>query len=209
MKSAIVLAGGYSTRIGEDKSVLKLAGKPLLQHIVDSVRDHVEEIVIVTNSQERVKAYSKLAGREARIVTDSIDQKSPLIGAMSGFGAAKGQLSLLLPSDTPFISGKIASFLFDACVGKAAAIPKWPNGQIEPLHAVYETATARDAAQAAFKEGKMDMRSMIEKMSQVRYVSTLVLEQFDAKLLTFFNINTHNDLMRAEAMMWQQNRIEH
>jgi molybdopterin-guanine dinucleotide biosynthesis protein A len=104
---------------------------------------------------------------------------------------------LLLPFDTPFISRKVISLLFELCLNRAAVIPRWPNGHIEPLHAVYRTAPALEAAKAAVAEKKLKVRAMIEKLSGVRYVSTLVIQQLDPELRTFFNVNTPADLKNA------------
>jgi molybdopterin-guanine dinucleotide biosynthesis protein A len=124
-----------------------------------------------------------------------------LIGALTGFGSAHGKYALLLPFDTPFVSKEVVSLLFELCLGKAAAIPRWPNEQIEPLHAVYQTKLALEAAKSAVSEGKLTMRAMIEKLRGVRYVSTLVIQQLDPDFKTFFNINTPLDLKKAMAMV--------
>jgi len=50
-KSAIILAGGSSTRFNTDKGVLELDGKPLLSYVIDAVEGLVEEIIVVTNTQ--------------------------------------------------------------------------------------------------------------------------------------------------------------
>ena len=200
-KSAIVLAGGFSSRFGEDKGVLELANKPLIKHVVDAVRPFVDEIVVVTNSEERVRKYAAVVGGQTRFAVDSCESKGPLIGALTGFEGARGKYALLLAFDTPFVSGEVVSLLFDLCLSKAAAIPRWPNGQIEPLHAVYQTAVALEAATSAVAEGRLDMRGMIERMRGVRYISTLVMLQVDPELRTFFNINTPLDLRKALAMV--------
>lgn len=101
----------------------------------------------------------------------------------------------------PFVSRETISLLFELCTGKAAVIPRWPNGNVEPLHAVYHTKMAFEAAKAAVAEGKLHMRAMIENLRGVRYVSTLVIQQLDPELRTFFNINTFADLKMATAMV--------
>ena len=196
-KSAIVLAGGFSSRFGEDKGVLELAGKPLIRHVVDAVRPFVDETVVVTNSEDRVKKYAAVAGGNTRVAVDSCEARGPLIGALTGFEVARGKYALLLAFDTPFVSGGVVSLLFDLCLSKAAAIPRWTNGQIEPLHAVYQTSLAFEAGQSALAEGRLDMRGMIERMRGVRYISTLVIQQLDPELRTFFNVNTPLDLRKA------------
>jgi molybdopterin-guanine dinucleotide biosynthesis protein A len=196
-----VLAGGFSSRFGEDKGVVKLAGKPLLSHVVDSVRPAVDEVVVVTSSIDRVEQYKHLVRKDVRFAVDSRESEGPLIGALTGFDFAAGRYAILLPFDTPFVSAEVVSLLFDLCVGRSAVIPRWPNGQIEPLHAVYKVAEAKAAAEAAVCEGRLDMRGMIERMRGLRFLSTLVLLEVDPGLRSFFNINTPLDLKKAEVML--------
>ncbi len=200
-KSAVVLAGGESSRFGKDKGIVNLLGKPLINWVINSIRPMVNEIVIVTCCHEKIVDYSEVVGSDVKFAIDKTDSKGPLIGALSGFSTATGEYVLLLPADTPFVSRKVVALLFDLAKGRSAAIPRWPNGQIEPLHAVYQTKEALDAADAAIKEGRLDMRSMIERMQGLRFVSTLVIEQLDPKLETFFNINTPFDLRRAGELL--------
>lgn len=200
-KSAIVLAGGFSSRFGQDKGVIELANKPLIQHVVDSISPIVDEIIVVTNSEEGSMKYAKSLKLEINFAVDISKLRSPLIGALTGFGAAQGEYSLLLPFDTPFVSREVVLLLFELCVTKAAVVPKWPNGYIEPLHAVYKTKYALKAAKMAVAQGKLKVSAMIKKLRGVRYVSTLVIQQLDPELRTFFNVNTPEDLKNAEAML--------
>jgi molybdopterin-guanine dinucleotide biosynthesis protein A len=200
-RTAIVLAGGSSTRFGEDKGVLELGNKPLLRHVTDAVSSIVDEIIVVTNSRERIAKYSKVVGTKVDFALDICESEGPLIGALTGFEKTHGKYALLLPVDTPFVSREVINLLFDLCPNRSAVIPKWPNEQIEPLHAVYQTRIAMEAAKQAVNEGKLNLRAMIEKMRFVRYVSTLVIQQLDPNLKGFFNINTPLDLKKANSML--------
>jgi len=200
-RSAIVLVGGVSSRFGQDKGLMEIANKPLIKYVLDAVSPVVDEIILVSNSQDRVAEYAKVVATDVRFAIDLCESKGPLIGALTGFEFAHGKYALLLPFDTPFVSRDVVSLLFELCLGKAAAIPRWPNGQIEPLHAVYQTKAALEAAKIAVSEGKLNVRAMIEKLRGVRYVSTLVIQQLDPELKTFFNINTPLDLKKAIAMV--------
>jgi len=199
--SAVILAGGFSRRFGQDKGLIDLGGKPLVLHVVDRVSKVVDETVVVVSLSVQKEKFESLLGRKANVVVDKHENQSPLVGALTGFESAKSVYSLLLPCDTPFISSQIAKFLLDICVNRGAAIPKWPNGYIEPLQAAYHTKLASTAAKKALEQGKLDLRSMITHLRGVRYVSTMVLRQMDPKLLTFFNINTPGDLKRAESLL--------
>ena len=200
-KSAIILSGGSSSRFSEDKGVLELDNKPLLNHVVDAVKGLVDEVIVVTSSKERVDLYSKIVSSKVRYAVDVCESKGPLIGALTGFEDAEGKYSLLLPFDNPFVSRDVVSLLFELCIGKSAAVPRWTNSQIEPLHAVYQTKQALEAAKKALAENELDMQAMVSKMIGVRYISTLVIEQLDPDLRTFFNINAPLDLKKAMIMI--------
>jgi molybdopterin-guanine dinucleotide biosynthesis protein A len=205
-RSAIVIAGGFSSRFGQDKGVLKIANKPLIRYVVDAVSLVVDETVVVTNSQERVMKYAKITGSDVKFAVDVCKLRSPLVGALTGFGVVHGKYSVLLPFDTPFVSCKVVSLLFELCVNRPAVIPWWPNGNIEPLHAVYQTEQALKAAKSAVAEEKLNMRGMIEKLRGVSYVSTMVIQQLDPDLRTFFNINTPADLEKAMTIVRARKR---
>lgn len=200
-KSAIVLAGGFSSRLGQDKGLLPLMNKPLVKHILDIIDTIVDERIVVVSSKSQAESYMKVAGSSVKILIDKLNIQSPLVGALTGFKEAMGRYTLLLSCDTPFVSKNVLSLLFDLSPNKNAVIPRWPNGYIEPLQAVYCTNPALEAAEKALGEGKLNMRSMVDKLRGVRYVSTLVLKQLDPELETFFNVNTPLDLKRAERIL--------
>jgi molybdopterin-guanine dinucleotide biosynthesis protein A len=200
-KSAIILAGGFSSRFGQDKGLLRLADKPLIGHILNAISKTVDEKIVVVSSKSQAENYSKVMGSEVKVVIDEGNVQSPLVGALKGFKEASNEYSLLLPCDTPLISKDILSLLFDLCPNKNAVIPRWPNGYIEPLQAVYCIKPALEAAKKALNEGKLNMQSMVDKLRGIRYVSTIVLRQLDPELDSFFNVNTPMDLKRAERML--------
>jgi molybdopterin-guanine dinucleotide biosynthesis protein A len=199
--SAIVLAGGFSTRFGQDKALLQLGSQPLILHVLDRVSSIVDEEIVVASTEKGRSHLQKVVTHKIDVVVDEVKIQTPLAGAYTGFNHAKNEYSLLLSCDTPFINAKIAKFLLETCVNKTASIPRWPQGHIEPLQAAYHTKSALATAKVALDEGRLDMNSMIARMREVRYVSTLVLEQLDPKLYTFFNINTQADLKSAESLL--------
>ncbi len=199
--SAIILAGGISKRFGQDKGLVKLAGKPLIILVLEKVSEVVDEIVLVVNSDAQKRKFAGAIGKKASIVQDRTNIQTPLVGAVVGFETVQSDYALLLACDTPYLSSKILSFLLEMSINKAAAIPRWPNGNIEPLQAAYNAKAAAQAAEISLKEDKLNMRSMIDSIRNVRYISTIALRQFDPTLKTFVNINTPSDLRRAEALM--------
>ncbi len=199
--SAIILAGGLSTRFGQDKGLLTLANKPLIKHVLDALGNIVNERIVVASSKTHAENYTKALGSNVKVVTDKGKIHSPLAGASTGFEEAAEAYSFLLPCDTPLVSREILCLLLDLSVNKTAVIPRWPNCYIEPLQAVYHTISALEATRGALEEGGMTMQSMVNKLRGVRYISTLVLQQLDPDLKTFFNINTPLDLKKAENLL--------
>jgi len=198
-RSAVILAGGSATRFKNgDKCLFELNGKPLLNHAVDAVRNLVEEIIIVTNTQKRADSYAKIISTKAQFALDVAEAKGPLMGALTGFEAAQGEYTLLLSADNPFVSKKVIELLFDLSAGKNAVIPRHTNMQIEPLHAVYNTTQALKVTKETIEQNQFDMHSMVEQLRGIRYISTLVIEQLDPELKTFTNINTPQDLKKAK-----------
>ena len=204
-KSAIILAGGFSHRFGQDKGLLQLANKPLIKYVLDAISTLVDEKMVVASSKVQAENYANVLGSDVNVLIDVDDAQSPLVGALTGFKEAHGEYALLLPCDTPLVSRDVISLLFELCINRNAVIPRWPNGYIEPLQAVYCTKPAYEAAKNALSEGKLNMQSMVDRLRVVRYVSTLVLEQLDLELRTFFNINTPLDLRNAENMLKRSN----
>lgn len=200
-RAAIVLAGGFSKRFGQDKGLVNLAGKPLAMHVLERASEVADEVLVVVSSESQKEAYSSLVSNENKIVVDHENVRSPLVGALTGLANTCTEYSLLLPCDTPFVSGKVIELLFETCVGVDAAVPRWPNDYIEPLQAVYRTNSALDATRQALGHGEMRPLNMICLLRRARYLSTLVIQQLDPHLTTFFNVNTPLDLAKAEKMI--------
>jgi molybdopterin-guanine dinucleotide biosynthesis protein A len=181
--------------------LLLLANRPLVRHVLDAVNGLVKEAIVVVSSRVQERNYAKCAGPNVRVLADASNVQTPLVGALTGFKSVEEEYSLVLSCDVPLVSKNVLSLLLDLSTNKSAAIPRWPNGWIEPLQSVYCTKLAEEAAQGALKEGRLNMQAMIDRLRGIRFVSTLVLEQLDPGLRTFFNVNTLLDLKKAEAIL--------
>jgi molybdopterin-guanine dinucleotide biosynthesis protein A len=159
----------------------------------------VDEVIIVTSNVTASK-YSALFP-SIKIVTDEYDLQAVISGALTGFRNAIGKYSILLPCDTPLVSGKVLSLLLTSAPGHDAVIPRWPNGHIEPLQAVYRTKIASKASMQCINEGKFKMSDMISKLNKVQHLSTLMIKQFNPTLSTFYNLNTTHDLEKIRELL--------
>ncbi len=194
-RSAVILAGGITAQ-----AVAELEGKPLLNYVVDSIGDLVDEIIVVVDSQECADAYAKLVAPDIKFVVNSEPCEGHLTEALAGFEAAAGEYSLILPAGSPFVSTELLSLLFECAPGKSAVVPRWTNQEPEPLHAVYHTKTAAEAAKTVLSEGRTDMTALVDKLRGVRFISTMVIEQIDPEFRSFFIATTPADLRKASLM---------
>ena len=200
-RSAIILAVDSQGKFSEDKALLKLDNKPLLNHVVDAVKGMVGEVLVVTATNEQADLYSKVVfSANVKFVVNEDEPQMDLAAALTGFEAAQGDYSLVLPLDAPFVSKEVVSLLFELSQGKSAVVPRWPDCKIEPLHAVYHTGQACEAAKKALATGETAVDAIAACMRGVRYVSTMVVEQMNPDFRTFFRVNTAFDLKKAVAM---------
>ena len=158
------------------------------------------EVVVAIGRESRIDVYEKLLPSSAHIVRDRLRVKSPLVGILTGFQTMKSEYSIVLSCDTPFVKDSVLSFLFRRAVHSDAAIPKWPNGDIEPLQSVYRVKSVIPAAKLSLSRNEFRNADMIKRLSRVNYVPVQEIRHVDAGLTTFFNVNRRSDLRRAKAL---------
>jgi molybdopterin-guanine dinucleotide biosynthesis protein A len=197
LRGGLILAGGLSTRMGVRKSLLTLDGEPFVVIIVKTLLKVVDEIIVALGSEDEPYTHSKFLPSSVKVVKDEVEGQSPLLGIVTGLSKMCSTYSIVLPCDLPFAKPDVMKYLFEKAEGFDAVIPRWPEGDIEPLHAIYRVDTALQAARAALQAGGLKNTDMIERLKRVNYVNMSEFRQFDPELLCFFNINTPQDLDRA------------
>jgi molybdenum cofactor guanylyltransferase len=187
MRTAVVLAGGKGSRLNYvEKALLKLHGKPILNHIIETLSGCVDEIVVVARDEEQQK---KLCLAGVKIVQDEIRDFGPVAGICSGLKASRFEYSFVAACDMPFIKADVVDLLFRKAVGFDVAIP-YP---LEPLHAVYRRETTIRAAKAAIRRRKGAIMYVVAHL-QANYVPKEEIRAIDPELCTFININDFEDI---------------
>ncbi len=201
MRSAIVLAGGGSTRMASDKGLRKLRGEPLVRHVILVVSRLVDEVLVVVGSEEQRRTYSEAIDKEVKLLADIYEDGSPLVGAITGFKYAKGEYALVTGCDMPFILLDAVKLLFDEGEGFDGAVFQWPNGWIEPLIAVYRVEPSLKVAQDLYRSGNLRIRMILLGMPNVKRIPIEALRAIDPDLLTLYDIDTEETLLRAEEIL--------
>lgn len=128
--SAIILAGGKSTRMMSDKGLIILNDKPLIEHIIEKIKNIADHIIIISaNPAYRQFGYP--------CFEDVIKDKGPLSGIMTGLVNSTTQKNFVFGCDMPFLSRNILSGLINNCEGVDAILAEHKN-MTEPLCAIYD-----------------------------------------------------------------------
>ncbi len=204
MRSAIILAGGRSTRMNGDKGLRELCGEPLVSHVIRRVSPLVDEVLLVVGSEDQRRAYSEAVGDRARVLVDIYEEGSPLIGAITGFQHAKSGYALITGCDMPFISQDAVRLLFEEGEGKNGAVFQWPNGWIEPLIAVYKVEPSLEEAQSLYRMENLRLRMILLNLEDVRMIPIEALRAMDPELLTLYDADTEEALEEAEEILRKQ-----
>ena len=200
-RSALVFAGGRATRLGgRNKALLEVGGRRIVDRIRDALGPLVSETLVLTNDD----SLAELGG--ARLVFDPTPHAGVLPALASGLQAASCELCLAVACDMPFVSARLFEYLLQLQAAEAAdvVIPRSEASRtsLEPMHAVYRRATVLEAIRAALARGEQRMISYFPSV-RVREVEPSEWQAVDAAGLAFFNVNTPEDLARAQEIAAQ------
>ena len=189
--TGVVLAGGTSRRIGRDKALLELDGRPLIRIVVERMAQVCAEVLIVSGDAPR---YTDLG---VPVVTDRFPGVGVLGGLHAGLSAASHDLALAVGCDMPFLNPRLLRAFVTWAEGFDVAVLR-RGEQVEPLHAAYRR-TCLPAMEAAIRAGKRRIVSFFPQ-ARVRYVTEEEVAPLDPDLRSFRNINTPEEweAVRAE-----------
>jgi len=189
------LAGGWSSRIGQDKCQLKIGNRTILKIIIGKLSSFCDEIILVTNdpeAHEKVLRFS--CGAKIKAVRDRIPYQGPLEGILAGLSEASSFYSLVVACDMPFLNVELLKYLVKESHDADVVIPESPEGP-EPLHAVY-SKNCISPIEKKLAEGDFRIVSFFDEV-KVKHIGKDEVIKLDPHHLSFFNINTPEDLAYA------------
>ncbi len=197
MRSAVILAGGMGRRIGMEKAFIEFSGKSLIERTLKTLRPVVDELVVVARDPDQSRRLEAILD-DASITCDLIPGQGPVAGIQAGLLKASGKYAFACGCDLPFLNARVVEMLFEKAEGYHAAVPR-KDGYAERLHAVYNRAKMEEASRCALDEGERRISAPLSRLN-VNYVDSEALRSLDRELLTFFNLNTAEDLRMAQAI---------
>ncbi len=194
----MILAGGQGKRIGnKEKALLKIKGKTTLEHLLGSLENVADEIVVSVRDDDQKKSLRPVFP-DLRMVSDILKDVGPLAGILEGFKAARGEYTFVIGCDMPFPNPEVIVHLLGCAMGHDAALPVHEDGSMEPLFAVYHTDKLEPLILESLEEGKRFILAPAFKLDDVVKVSISDIKKIDPFLRSFVNINTLEDLRAVD-----------
>ena len=175
-----VLAGGAARRLGGAKATVELAGRPLIAYPLGALAEAGLGCVVVA------KAGSPLPALDVPVLTEPDEPRHPLTGVVAALEHAGDRGAITLPCDAPFVSPMLLRVL--ASTPSTTAVRA--GGRTHPLIAFYSHESLERLRQA-----------LADGDSAIRALESLDPEWIEAPERETFNVNTPEDLARAEDLL--------
>ncbi|MCQ9207012.1 MAG: molybdenum cofactor guanylyltransferase [Omnitrophica bacterium] len=187
--TGIILAGGESSRMGEEKFFIPFSGKPLIEYTIDKLSGIFKSLIIVTKEPHLYQKYG------IRAYVDIMKGRGPLGGIHAGLFYSDTAYNFVCACDMPFLNTGLIGFMALMIEGYDVVIPK-KNGRFEPLCAVYSKACV-EPIKNSLLIGNLKMTDFLKDV-KVRTVGDEEIAAFDRIGHSFANINTPENLRRYE-----------
>lgn len=199
IKSCIILCGGQSRRMGQDKGSMIIQDKPMIKHILSTLNHHIDEAIIVLNDESRVDRYSEFINSndysyQITFLEDKIKNKGPLPGIMTGLGKINSNYALVLPCDSPYVSEKYIETIFSQIdVNYQAIVPYHDETNrlktSEPLHSIYKKEIIADIEKLV-NDDILHIKGLIEKID----TKFVLIDNKKIEKKEFRNLNRPEDI---------------
>jgi molybdopterin-guanine dinucleotide biosynthesis protein A len=188
--SALILAGGASTRMGKDKAFLEVDGMPLVERVHDILAPLFAEVLVAVGTYN-----SKRGPFPGCVLHDATPGLGPLGGLVAGLKAVKTPWLFMVACDMPYLDPRvIARVVSERRDGLLAVVPESAGG-LESCHALYAKA-ALPIIEQAMANGERAPYRLFERLN-TRIIPQAEIAALDPTFRTLSNLNTPADLKRA------------
>ena len=181
---------------GEDKCFINLAGKPLIQHVIDSLAHQASQIYLSANADnaERLETFN------LPVIVDQMSDRGPLSGLCSAMRHCETDAIAIVPCDSPFIPEDLIDRLYHGLASKKHICYASYEGRSQYAHSVW-SSELRPELEERLSRDELSLKSLVKNMSS----SAVEFEQKQVPPI-FFNINSAQDLERARRYLQIDNK---
>jgi molybdopterin-guanine dinucleotide biosynthesis protein A len=195
--ASVILCGGRTRRFGGNKANACVGGHPVIERIFRVLEPLSSRVIAVTSGED---TGIHIPGGVV-VVADVYPGMGPLGGIYTGLLHADSGLALVVGCDMPFLNTRLLSFMFGFADSFDAVAPRLSGKYVEPLHAVYSTSCLPKMKES-LESGQRPVWPVLRNLN-TRYVEKEEYLPLDPRMLSFFNINTREDLERANRIAAQ------
>jgi molybdopterin-guanine dinucleotide biosynthesis protein A len=185
--TAIVMAGGESHRMGQDKANLLWGEQTLLQTVTGIMQNIFPEVIISVRQQRPAMTCPQIC--------DDPSYSGPLAGLCSGLANANTPWIFAIACDMPFITPRVVECLSRYRGGVEAVVPL-VQGYPQPLAAFYAKGTLDVVSEILKGNGKHSFRAVLDRLT-VRYVNEIEMREAAPASRIFFDLDTPHDMEQA------------
>lgn len=196
--TGVVLAGGKSRRMGEDKRFLTVGTATLLDRSLAVMRELFSDILVVTAQDSE-----PLEVRGCRVCRDLIPDCGSLGGLYTGLHEATQERIFVVACDMPFLNQRMIRFFIERDREADVVMGKLPSG-LQPLHAVYGKGALPYLERMATARRLKIQDIVSEKALRVTLIDPSEWRPLDPASRSFQNINTPADLAAARTSAWSE-----
>ena len=199
IKSCIILCGGQSRRMGQDKGSMIIQDKPMIKHILSTLNHHIDEVVIVLNDKTRIDNYSSFINPDEytypiTFIEDKIKNKGPMPGIMTGLSQISSDYALILPCDSPYVSSNYITTIFTEIDTDFKAIVPYHDAEnklktSEPLHSIYNKSIISEIEKLVNND-ILHIKGLIEKID----TKFVLIDDKKIEKKEFRNLNRPEDI---------------
>lgn len=189
--TGIILAGGESSRMGTDKGLTLLKGKPLVAYAIETLETICDQIIISANSPD----YHQFG---YPVQPDQFTGCGPIGGIYSGLKVSETERNLILSCDIPLISRDLINFILKHSEKNKVCIPVQENGFPEPLCAYYPKISL-DLLEKFIRQKSFKLTGFLEAASAKSIRIHPGLPFYHPWL--FYNLNKSSQLKEAVALL--------
>jgi FdhD protein len=196
--TAVILAGGKSTRMKSNKALLPYSGELFIERIHRQLSALFPEVILVTNTPDLYRFLP------CTMVPDEFPGLGSLAGIHAGLKHSKTERIFVVACDMPYLNSELMRRMIAKAQESDVVIPE-SDGGLEPLHAVY-SKNCLPAMEAALKDGKIKIVDCLD-WSKVTVLSRVEISAVDPEFQSFRNINTPEEYFRFREEM-QDRKVE-
>jgi molybdopterin-guanine dinucleotide biosynthesis protein A len=192
--SAIILAGGHSSRMGRAKAELPFAAGTMLDYVVTEMLRVFDDLLVALANRPD-SAWESIG---VRAVYDDVPGRGPAAALERALREIKFDRAFVCSCDVPFVNGDLARKLCDMLGDHDVLIPH-VDGKLQMLHGVYRKKCAK-ILETMRTKGERRLHEVVN-FAGVRVVPEEEIRELDPEMLSFFNVNTPEDYQRALRLM--------